>query len=73
MSEQWPVDSGNSEVSPVTQEPQKKNKTLLIVIIVVALLILLCCCIGALVWLWNNGDQLIQEMSGLLTTAVMLL
>ncbi len=51
--------------------PEKKsNKTLLIVLAVVVLLILCCCCAGAGVWLWNNGDQLLQQFSSVFSTAL---
>ncbi len=75
MSE-WPVDSGNEQPTTtpsVVEQPKKNNKTLIIVIVAVILVLLLCCCIGAGIWLWNNGDQLIQEMSAVLPAAAMLL
>ncbi len=75
MSE-WPVDSGNEQPTAtpsVVEQPKKNNKTLIIVIVAVILVLLLCCCIGAGIWLWNNGDQLIQEMSAVLPAAAMLL
>ncbi len=74
MSE-WPVNSGNEQptaTQSVVEQP-KSNKTLIIVIVAVILVLLLCCCFGALVWLWNNGDRLIQEMSAVLPAAAMLL
>ncbi|GEM_PF-1223139 len=74
MSE-WPVDSGNEQpaaTQSVVEQP-KKNKTLIIVIVAVILFLLLCCCIGAGVWLWNNGDQLIQGTSAVLPAVGMLL
>ncbi len=77
MSNNWPFDSesniGSSATSPVVESPKKNNKTVIIIIVVIALVILLCCCIAFLIWLWNNGDQLIEQISALLTTATMLL
>jgi hypothetical protein len=47
-------------------EPEKKsNKTIWIIVAVVAV-ILLCCCLAIVlggVWLWNNGDSLIEDWS----------
>jgi hypothetical protein len=46
----------------ISEPPKKKNNTVIIVLIVV-LVVMLCCCliaaIGGVVYLWNNGDQLL--------------
>jgi hypothetical protein len=50
------------EVLPPVQ-PEKKSRTGLIIGIVVA--VLCCCCLvfgGLGYWLWNNGDQLMQQL-----------
>ncbi|MDY0019155.1 MAG: hypothetical protein RBT47_04050 [Anaerolineae bacterium] len=52
-----PMDYG----SPVP--PKKDNKTLIIILVVVALLILCCCCSITGWYLWENGDQIIEELS----------
>ncbi len=46
----------------MSNAPNRQRST--IIIVVVVLLVLCCCCaaIGAGVWLWNNGDQLMQQM-----------
>jgi len=48
---------------PAGMPPEKKsNKTLIIILVIVAVL-LLCCCCGAIGWfLWNNGDQIIEQL-----------
>jgi hypothetical protein len=47
------------ETPPVNPEEPKKNNTVLY--IVIGVVVLCCCCFGlaAVVWLWNNGDQLL--------------
>lgn len=50
---------------PFAQPAKKKNTTL---IVVIALVVLLCCCCILVtllsgVWFWNNGDQLIEDLS----------
>ncbi len=75
MSE-WHVSPGSEQptaTESVVEQPKKNNKTLIIVIVAVILFLLLCCCIAAGIWLWNNGDQLIQEMSAVMPAASMLL
>ena len=46
----------------VPPAPPKKNNTPWIIAIVVILLLCCCCLIGAGVWLWNNGDAIMNEM-----------
>ena len=46
---------------------EKKDKKIWIIVAVVAL-ILLCCCVIVFsggVWLWNNGDQLLDEVGAI--------
>ena len=48
-------------------EPEKKNNKTLIIILIVAAVLLLCCCCGGVVWfLWNNGDDIMQELGAML-------
>ncbi len=48
---------------PVSPPGEKKNNTGLIIAIVVAVLLLLCCCCAvAGVFLWNNGDQILNSL-----------
>jgi len=52
------------DLPPPIQQPKKSNKTLIIILVVV--LVLCCIClplISGAVWLWNNGDQFINEFS----------
>lgn len=47
--------------TPPTYEPEpqpKRDNTVLIIVIIVAVLLLCCCClaIGALGWLWSEGE-----------------
>ena len=47
-------------------EPEKKKKDykVLIIVIVVAVIMLCCCLVAVLAgtWLWNNGDQLFEDL-----------
>ncbi len=45
------------------EEQPKNNKKTLIIGAVVFGLLCCCCALIAGVWLWNNGDQLIQQLS----------
>jgi hypothetical protein len=54
-------DFGTTE--PPFQEPRRTNRSIVITIIV---LIVLCCCCAAILagyWLWNNGDQLLEQLN----------
>ena len=51
-----PSDSANSG-------GKSNNKTIIIAIVVAVLLIVCCCCAAAGIYLWNNGDELINEIS----------
>jgi hypothetical protein len=54
------------DLPPPMQQPKKSNKTLIIILVVV--LVLCCIClplIGGGIWLYQNGDQLL-DMSLLL-------
>ncbi len=46
------------------EDGQAKSRTWVIVAVIVVIL-LCCCCFSAMgvSWLWNNGDQLINELS----------
>jgi hypothetical protein len=46
----------------VYTQPPKKNNTIWIVLVVVVLLLCCCCLIGVGAWLWNNGDNLLNEL-----------
>ena len=56
--------------TPITPDelPKKDNKNMIIIIVVV--LVLCCCCVvvggGAGMWLWNNGDALLDTGMNLL-------
>ena len=52
------------EPEPAPEAPKKNNNTTIIIVAVVAVVLLCCCCIalGGAVWLWNNGDALIQSL-----------
>jgi hypothetical protein len=70
------------DISPSPQEPSptppgytpategnKNSNTTKIIIIVLAVILLCCCCsalIGAGIWLWMNGDSLMQGFGSLL-------
>ena len=54
-------------------QPPKSNRTIWIIAIV-AVVLLCCCCLGsAAVWLWNNGDQFIEQFGSVLPAAIQLL
>jgi hypothetical protein len=49
-------------------EPEKKDNKVIWIIVAVIAVILLCCCLVIVLggaWLWNNGDQLIEDWSTL--------
>lgn len=51
--------------SPAPDQPKKSNQGLIIAIVVV---VVLCCCCAAAAggwYLWNNGDQLLQDFGRL--------
>jgi hypothetical protein len=51
------------------QGAKKSSKTWIIVLVVVIALCCLCSCLGVGLYLWNNGDQIMNEIqieSGLL-------
>jgi len=48
---------------PIPPEQKKSNKTWIIVLIVVLVLCCLCSCTAAGIWLWNNGDSLLEQMN----------
>ena len=50
----------DQQIPPAVTEEPKKNNTLLYVIIGVVVLCGCCGVLGALYWLWNNGDRLLQ-------------
>lgn len=56
--------------------PEKKDNKILWIIVAVVAIIILCCCLVVVfggVWLWNNGDRLLEEWSVVYTFANLLL
>lgn len=47
---------------PVPHGAKKSSKTWIIVLVVVLVLCCLCTCVSAGIYLWNNGDQIMNEM-----------
>jgi hypothetical protein len=47
---------------PVPGGAKKSNKTWIIVVVVLLVLCCLCSCAAIGVYLWNNGDQIMNEM-----------
>ena len=43
--------------------PKDNNRTLIIIVIVVLMLCCCCCAAAGAIWLWNNGDQFMREIS----------
>ena len=59
-----PVDVPPVSAPPPSAPPgEKKSNTGLIIAIVVAVVLLLCCCCSvAGIFLWNNGDQILNNL-----------
>lgn len=55
-----PPPTYNPPPSTATQPP-KSNRTIWIVVIVAVVLLCCCCVVLAGVWLYNNGDQILQQ------------
>ena len=54
------------EFDPIIAPEEGQSKSRIWIIVAVVVVILLCCCCFTAIggnWLWNNGDQLIDEMS----------
>ena len=51
---------------PTPASTNKNNTTLIIAIVVIV--VLCCCCVGGAgaYWLWNHGDKLLQQGTGVL-------
>jgi len=47
---------------PMPQGAKKSSKTWIIVLVVAIVLCCLCSCAAAGIYLWNNGDQIMNEM-----------
>ena len=54
-------DPPSYQAEPI-EEKSAKNKTLIIIIIVAAVLLLCCCCAVAAWFLWQNGDQILEQL-----------
>lgn len=56
-----------SYTPPATAEAQapKSNRKIWIIVIVAIVLLCCCCLVIAGVWLWNNGDTLIEQFGSL--------
>jgi hypothetical protein len=48
---------------PVPGGAKKSSKTWIIVLVIVIILCCLCSCAAAGIYLWNNGDQIMNEMN----------
>ncbi len=54
-------------------QPPRSNRNIWIIVIVVVVL-LCCCCLAAIgIWLWNNGDRLIQQFNSFVPTLYQML
>lgn len=47
---------------PIPQGAKKSNKTWIIVLVVVLVLCCLCTCVAIAAYLYNNGDQIMNEI-----------
>ena len=47
---------------PMPPGAKKSSKTWIIVLVVIIALCCLCSCIGTGLYLWNNGDQIMNEL-----------
>ncbi len=58
-----PPGPGPVQEFPVTPvgTPPKKNNTVRIIVAVVVVLLCCCCVVAAGVWLYNNGDQFLND------------
>ena len=57
-------------------QPEKKDNKVIWIIIAVVAVILLCCCVVVtlgVVWLWNNGDSLLDEWTSIIPLVNLLL
>lgn len=51
--------------TPIPEEEPGNNTRRIVIIVAVVLAILCCCCVAGgygVVWLWNNGDRLLQDL-----------
>jgi hypothetical protein len=51
--------------TPISEDEPKNNTRRNVIIVVVVLVVLCCCCVAGgygVVWLWNNGDRLLQDL-----------
>jgi hypothetical protein len=69
IPESIPVQESPDLPPPISGQPKKSNKTWIIILIVVIVLCCLCSCVASGIWLWNNGDSLMEQY----TTTSMLL
>lgn len=60
------LDSDETNFGEEFQPQKKDNKTIWIIVGVVAAIILCCCLVVILAgaWLYNNGDQIIEDLFG---------
>jgi|GEM_PF-1752928 nitrate reductase NapE component len=54
-----------------TPTPAKKNNNTVLIIAIIVIVVLCCCCIAVvggygIQWLWNNGDRLLQQGTGVI-------
>jgi uncharacterized membrane protein len=66
---------GELDFGETTTSSDNNNRNIWIIVSIVAVILLCCCCITVFggVWLWNNGDQLIQDFSFVLPDVFALL
>lgn len=53
-------------IEELPPQPEKKRNTTLIVVVVILVVLCCCCMIAAALsgaWLWNNGDQLLEDLT----------
>ena len=53
-----------ADFNPISTPEETQSKSKIWIILAVVLVVLLCCCCFVAFgggWLWNNGDQLIEE------------
>ena len=50
--------------TPIAPEEGQSKNRIWIIVVVIVIVLLCCCCFTALGgnWLWNNGDQLIEDL-----------
>jgi hypothetical protein len=55
------------EIPPMAPAPKKSNRTLWIVLAVVVILLCCCCLVAVGVYLYQNGDQIMNSINGFIS------